>query len=98
MNDNLNTHTMKQLEALQEYLKTLYDAYETFQTEYKRLHKRSKMHNRETVSEYYLRWRDSMRNEISRIEMILMKRLPKAKMKPENDMENVDNFQLQIVA
>ena len=98
MNDNLNTHTMKQLEALQEYLKTLYDAYETFQTEYKRLHKRSKMHNRETVSEYYLRWRDSIRNEISRIEMILMKRLPKAKMKPENDMENVDNFQLQIVA
>lgn len=70
---------MKQIEALQEYLQGLYEAYEAFQTDYKRLHKRSKMHNHETVANYYLRWRDSMRHEISRIEMILMKRLPKQK-------------------
>jgi len=67
------------VKALQNYLQGLYEAYDAFQTEYKRMHKRSRMHNRETVAEYYLRWRDSMRNEISRIEMILMKRLPKQK-------------------
>src|SRR5580698_5647477 len=96
MNNKLND--MKQLEALQEYLKGLYEAYEAFQTDYKRLHKRSKIHNKETVSEYYLRWRDSMRNEISRIEMILMKRLPKQKPGIENGEEKAENFRLQIVA
>jgi hypothetical protein len=89
---------MKQLEALQEYLTTLYDAYEAFQTDYKRLHKRSKMHNRETVAEYYLRWRDNMRNEISRIEMVLMKRMAETKLTVKNSELNVENNQLQIVA
>ena len=75
------------VEALQNYLQGLYDAYDAFQTDYKRMHKRSRMHNSETVAEYYLRWRDSMRNEISRIEMILMKRLPKKKTElPENEI------------
>ncbi len=89
---------MKQLEALQEYLKALYEAYDQFQTDYKRLHKRSKMHNRETVAEYYLRWRDNMRNEISRIEMVLMKRTAKPKLTVKNSELYVENNQLQIVA
>ena len=89
---------MKQIEVLQGYLQSLYEAYDVFQTDYKRLHKRSKMHNYETVSEYYLRWRDSMRNEIQRIEMILIKRLPKSKLKVETADQKVEIFQLQIVA
>ena len=67
------TDDMEKVELLQEYLKGLYEAYDTFQADYKNMHKRSKMHNTEPVSEYYLRWRNSMRAEIRRIELILMK-------------------------
>jgi hypothetical protein len=64
---------MKKVELLQEYLQGLYEAYDAFQADYKTMHKRSKMHNTEPVSEYYLRWRDKMRTEIRRIELVLMK-------------------------
>jgi site-specific DNA-adenine methylase len=67
---------MKKIAVLQDYLKGLYEAYDAFQTDYKRLHKRSKMHNKESVAEYYLRWRDRMRAEIRRIENLLLKLLP----------------------
>ena len=62
---------METITELQNYLEGLYEAYDAFQTDYKRLHKRSKMHNKETVGEYYLRWRDKMRAEIRRIELVL---------------------------
>jgi hypothetical protein len=64
---------MNKVEFLEEYLKGLYEVYDAFQADYKNLHKRSNMHNKETVSEYYLRWRDKMRVEIRRIELVLMK-------------------------
>lgn len=60
------------MEAIENYLKGLYEAYEAFQADYKQLHKRSKMHNKEAVSEYYLRWRDKMRAEIRKTEKKIM--------------------------
>ncbi len=67
---------MKKIAAMQEYLQQLYETYDVFQTEYRHLHKRSKMHDTEPVAEYYLRWRDRMRAEIRRIETLLIKLLP----------------------
>jgi hypothetical protein len=55
----------------EEYLKGLYEAYDAFQADYRTLHKRSKMHNKETIGEYYLRWRNRMREEIRRIELLV---------------------------
>ena len=55
----------------QDYLKRLYEAYDAFQTDYKRLHKRSKMHNNETRIKYYMRWRDKMCIEISNMELLV---------------------------
>lgn len=101
---NNKSTIMNKPEILQEYLSGLYEGYDAFQTEYKRLHRRSKMHDYETVAEYYLRWRDKMRNEISRIEMVLLKNLPKQKPDGENgelcesiSLETVEIFQLQNV-
>jgi len=67
---------MEKISVLHEYLQRLYEAYDAFQTDYKLLHKRSKMHNRETAAEYYLRWRDRMRAEIRSIETLLLNLLP----------------------
>lgn len=82
---------MKTIAALQEYLKALYEAYDTFQAEYKHLHKRSKMHNKETAAEYYLRWRNSMRIEIRRIELALMQMLTKPSV---NTQLRIKNYEL----
>ena len=62
---------MMKIVVLQEYLKALYEAYEVFQQDYKRLHKRSKMHNAETVGEYYQRWKNKMLAEIRKVEIML---------------------------
>jgi hypothetical protein len=67
---------MEAITELQEYLKGLYEAYDAFQADYKTLHKRSKMHNKETISAYYLRWRDKMRAEIRSVEGLLLQLLP----------------------
>ncbi len=47
---------MEQLEILQEYLMKLYELRDTFQTEYKSLHRRSTMHDTESIGDYYLRY------------------------------------------
>jgi hypothetical protein len=74
MNETIND--MKQIMAIQEYLKGLYEAYDVFQEDYKNQHRRSKMHDIEPVAEYYLRWRNKMRIEIRSVEIALMKLLP----------------------
>jgi site-specific DNA-adenine methylase len=102
MNDKLND--MNQLAILQDYLKGLYEAYDVLQKDYRRLHKRSKMHEKETVGEYYLRWRDKMRKEIRHVENLLIQLLPSpcmpcidTQLKVETGEFNVEIFQLQIV-
>jgi len=89
---------MKKIEVLQEYLKRLYEAYDAFQTDYKCLHKRSKMHNEETVSEYYMRWRDKMRAEIRRVELGLVKAYTGANLSAGKVALNVNKNRLQNVA
>ena len=85
---------MQKTEVLQEYLRGLYEAYDALQEDYKNMHKRSKMHNSESVSDYYLRWRDRMRIEIRRVEALIMKsiHLPAGKAVPtveKNRLQNV---------
>ncbi len=88
---------MNKIEILQEYLQRLYEVYDEFQMEYRRCHKRSRYHNIEPIAEYYLRWRNKMQNEISRIEMILLKNLPKPNFYKENVELPVEKYQLHNV-
>ena len=73
---NENDYTMQQITALQNYLQNLYDGYEQFQEDYHNIHRRSRMHNKEHITEYYIRWRDKMRAEIRRVETLLITLLP----------------------
>lgn len=89
---------MDNISILQTYLKALYDAYELFQAKYHSLHKRSTMHKKETVAEYYLRWRDKMRAEIRRVEGLLIKLLPNTELRAKSSERRVEKIHLQIVA
>lgn len=86
------------MEALQEYLKGLYEAYDAFQQDYKNMHKRSKMHNKESVSEYYMRWRDKMRKEIRSVELVFMKMHSRPNLPVDKDAVKVKINRLQNVA
>jgi len=59
---------MIETSVLEEYLKGLYEVYETLGTEYKNLHKRSRMHDMETAENYYRRWKAKLLTEIRRVE------------------------------
>ena len=89
---------MEKIEVLQEYLKRLYEAYDAFQEDYKNMHKRSKKHNQESVSEYYLRWRDKMRAEIKSVELVFMKIYSKPNLLVDKDVVKVKTNRLQNVA
>lgn len=88
---------MTNIEALQGYLKGLYEAYDAFQGDYKTLHKRSKMHNTEPVEAYYLRWRDKLRAEIRKVEMMIMQLLPSPCRPCQMEILNIEKYQLQNV-
>ena len=82
---------------LQLYLRQLYNAFDEFQADYKRLHNRSLMRNRETLLDYYIRWRDNMRREIRRVELLLVEQLKRAEPEPESETLIVDKNRLQYV-
>ena len=67
---------MIETEVIEAYLKGLYEAYEIFREDYRGLHKRSKMHDKETIGDYYLRWKNKMLEEISRVEIMVAKSNP----------------------
>jgi hypothetical protein len=92
---------MNQQETLQEYLMKLYELRDTFQTEYKSLHRRSQMHDTESIGDYYLRWRDKMKKEISRVEKMLTELLPPIQLRILNEVgieaQSVENIRLHSV-
>lgn len=53
------------------YLKFLYQTYDNFQLRYKSMYKLSDKNKEECISGYYLRWRNKIRTEIKRVEMIV---------------------------
>jgi hypothetical protein len=59
---------MIEISEIERYLGGLYEAYDALHTEYKNLHKRSRMHDMETAENYYHRWKGKMLEEIVRVE------------------------------
>ncbi len=59
---------MIEISEIERYLNGLYEMCEALQTEYKNLHKRSRMHDMETAENYYRRWKGKLLSEIRRVE------------------------------
>lgn len=60
---------MIELSEIERYLKGLYEMSDVLPTEYKNMHKRSRMHDMETAENYYRRWKSKLLEEIGRVEM-----------------------------
>lgn len=67
-----NCELKMEKKLLEEYLQGLYGMYDEFEQDYRTLHKRSKMHNSETIGEYYMRWKTKLREEIRKTEKELV--------------------------